>query len=84
MFCVISCKKYRHKGIRVFDFGDHGPVEKIKSLPNFECKVCGPFSHVEMSWEGYWDILSSHETAEDALTARKTLIDLFPETYRDD
>lgn len=84
MFAVISCNKYSHRSIRVIDFGDKDIAERIRSLPPMECAVCGPFCHTELSWGPYWVVESTHDLQDEAISARRALIETKPMLYRAD
>ena len=73
MFCVVSCSKYSRKTLRVVDFGNSDPKALLARVVMGECPLCGPCSHVELDFGGYFNIHSQHDTADDALEAARLL-----------
>lgn len=86
MFAVISCKKYGAKTLKLIDVGDmtkEQALERIEKWQAFECPVCGPCSHVEMSWRGWFTIHGElHETQDEATVAMWELNDAHEYEYR--
>lgn len=73
MFVVLKCKKFSPPEFQAADIGDRDPDEVIKWFDKavMECPVCGPCSHVELSFGGYITIESKHETEDAAIEAAK-------------
>lgn len=70
MFAVVSCKKFSYQSLRVVDYGTKDCKPLLDGLQCMECPICGPCSHVEMSWEDQFIIHSEgHETVEAATEA---------------
>jgi hypothetical protein len=84
MFTVLTCNKFSRFGIVVADVGDNDPHELINKIPPRECPVCGPCSHVELSWRGR---LEPHgglfETDTAAIEHAREMVRLNPGFYDD-
>jgi len=69
--------------MRIADVGDMNLKTAQRLLSNwqtFECPICGPCSHVELTWS--FTVHSVHETLEDAQDAARAIDDAEPEKYR--
>jgi hypothetical protein len=74
MFCVVSCKKYSRKTLRIVDVGDcDNPQRLLDGIQAFECPICGPCSHVELSFHNWFTVHSEHSTADEAMAAAREL-----------
>ena len=82
MIAVISCNKYAVKTLKLADFGDNDPAKWVDKLPPCECPICGPLSHTELSWRGYFNIHSRHETVDEATEAAWKLYDADPNSFK--
>ena len=81
-FHVVSCKKYSQRSVRAVDIGDKTFSELVRTIPAFECPICGPFSHVELEWTGYWVDHGAYESSDDAIAARRALIAANPDQFK--
>jgi hypothetical protein len=85
MLAVVSCRKYHQMTMRIADVGDRD-LDQTKALlaglEAFECPMCGPCSHVEISWRNYFDVHSLHESLEEAQEAARQLDAANPDKYR--
>ena len=85
MFAVVSCNKYNRKTLRIADVGNRDKHETETVFKNFqpcECPVCGPCSHVELSWNSYFNIHEVCSELEQAKTIAKQLDAEHPGVYR--
>ena len=83
-FAVVSCRKYSHRSIRVVNFGDRPAADVIRDLQPRECPICGPLSHTELAWEGYWEVHGEFPAQEVAVELRRSLLASQPDQYRDE
>ena len=82
MLAVVSCNKYLPKTVRIADVGDVTKEEAqamLDKCQTMECPICGPCSHVELTWKGYLNVHSVHEHIDEAHDAA---VALDPETYK--
>ena len=72
MFAVVSCKKYAAKTLRIADVGDRSTIDEVNELLDkaqcMECPICGPCSHVELSWRNWFNVHSVWSTQDEAVT----------------
>ena len=78
MYGVVVCSKFNRKTIRVVDFGDVSGVDEMKKIINSmgdqECPICGPVSHFEFSFGGFYTVFSvHHEKYQAAFQAWQTV-----------
>ena len=81
MFAVVSCKKYHPRTLRVVEIGNSDPLELFKKMKNMECRLCGPCSHVELSWEGWLESHGIYKTDQEAIEASKLLSFEYPNKF---
>ena len=82
-FCVLSCNKYTKQTVRIVDFGDADPEERIKKMNHGECILCGPCSHVEIGdWSTYYTIHTRHETRREAIIEACDMTEREPNKYK--
>lgn len=87
MLALVSCKKFHPNTLRVVDFGENiittkDAEEKLDNFKAMECILCGPCSHVEMSWRGWYTVHSMHETPFEAGNAGRELCEQQPNTFK--
>lgn len=76
MLAVVSCNKYTQQTLRIADVGARTEPEAqhlLDELGSFECPVCGPYSHVELSWHGRFKIHAMCEHLDDAQEKAKAI-----------
>lgn len=82
MFAVVSCKKYSRQTLRVVDYGDKDCKALLSNLNVMECPLCGPCSHVELTWHNWFIVHSEgYETQEQAIEAAQELDAANPDKY---
>lgn len=81
MIALLSCKKFSRRPLRAANVGDQGADAVIESLGPMECPICGPMSHVEMSWVGMLEVHGHFQDEAEALDARQKLIALAPAVF---
>lgn len=86
MYAVISCRKYAAQTLKLADVGDvtkEQALERMGGWKGFECPICGPCSHVELDFRGYFTIHGElHDTEEAATVAMWELYDSRPDDFR--
>ena len=76
MLAVVSCNKYAQQTLRIADVGARTQPEAqqlLDGLGAFECPICGPCSHVELSWRGRFKIHAMCECLDDARDKAKAI-----------
>ena len=68
MFAVIKCSRSSEPVIA--NVGEN-TIEELSSMGPAECPICGPCSHVELSFETLWTELGRFETEAEAKASRK-------------
>ena len=87
-YVLVACKKYAQRTVRVVmqgsgKNGEKTAMELLESYQAMECPLCGPCSHVEISWRNQFAFHGEYDTEEQALAARRSLVkqDGYSETY---
>lgn len=76
MLAVVSCNKYTQQTLRIADVGARTEPEAqhlLDELGSFECPICGPCSHVELTWHGRFKIHVMCEHLDDAQEKAKAI-----------
>lgn len=85
MFAVVSCNKYNRQTLRIADVGDRNKREAetvFQNLRACECPVCGPCSHVELSWQRRFTIHDVCAELDEAKRIAKQIDQQHPGEYR--
>lgn len=70
MFALIKCTKFNDRPT-VAQLPDDETVKSLaQKIGPCECPICGPCSHVEFSFGGYWESLGTFETEDEAYEER--------------
>jgi hypothetical protein len=76
MLAVVSCNKYHNKTLRIADIGDRDQEQAqvlLSSMNAWECPICGPCSHVELSWNNRFTVHHVCADLKDAVEFAKQL-----------
>ena len=76
MLAVVSCNKYTQQTLRIADVGARTEPEAqhlLDGMQAFECPICGPYSHVELTWHGCFKIHAMCECLDDAQEKAKAI-----------
>ena len=86
MHGIISCKKYAARTLKLVDVGDMTKEKALETLGKYqgmECPICGPCSHVELSFRNHFTIHGDlYETQDEATVAMWELYDSRPVDFR--
>lgn len=81
-FAVISCKKYTRQTLRIVETDDPTTLkDRLDKLRNMECILCGPMSHVELSWHNWFIIHSILPSLDEAKIYAKGLTTSHPDSF---